>query len=755
MIYITGDTTITLDGLESDDVVEFERSGSNDYCMLRIKQDLKLEDSTGNLRPVQIQSAKFTVTDQYLSERTKYGEAALYHIGEKYEDIVINAEYEYIFTDVASSAVGVIKRTYTVYNAADVFLPYPVGYSPEQINNNMWVFKYPTTSESTVSDPLIEGTVLMYADMKPSPTSASVDYYRIPMYKIRPEVASFYVINPSLPLNENNLRVVLHAFMNGAETGYIEMRPVEKDSDGTFLFETDMYITNELVDVDNRIHIASVDNSGGSWIPTTSGSVVNIDATDPKLQISILFKAETNPDLESPINGDSTFNGYYENDLFEIDSFSLIQELKEMRSVVNFGDTSIPTFDQYISYTSIMKWNEQQSYNTWNDVLNFANNQYLYKKALDDAGYREIYNIADFLVDTWIPEFEDCYDVLPNDSTTKTKYDNIMNVYKDLLTKFTRQARFTELYTYEDDNVVRIWKSGKIYYTNEACTDVLDIDPSSSHYPVNTVFMLYYSYADVQFFRADDGELKDITESVVMWAQVVEAVSKYNELMNDLFSITNVNGGLEVQLVPFVERNLMNSEEFGNFVSTFTQVHKAIEPVIFKRLEGNNYLDCKLVATYGKPHTYCSDKQYKQLDNQFWPDLNVQISFDVKLYNKALAPNTISELKTKIKAYFNRLTTVHTPVDRVSMNNNIYVSHIVQQLEEHNNVAYVKFNGWYTNEISNSTGNYMDATVQAIVQRWRKLEDMPTDELERFVPEMFVLNDNNIELNIIDDFTLA
>jgi hypothetical protein len=89
------------------------------------------------------------------------------------------------------------------------------------------------------------------------------------------------------------------------------------------------------------------------------------------------------------------------------------------------------------------------------------------------------------------------------------------------------------------------------------------------------------------------------------------------------------------------------------------------------------------------------------------------------------------------------------------MNNNIYVSHIVQQLEEHNNVAYVKFNGWYTNEISNSTGNYMDATVQAIVQRWRKLEDMPTDELERFVPEMFVLNDNNIELNIIDDFTLA
>ena len=53
----------------------------------------------------------------------------------------------------------------------------------------------------------------------------------------------------------------------------------------------------------------------------------------------------------------------------------------------------------------------------------------------------------------------------------------------------------------------------------------------------------------------------------------------------------------------------------------------------------------------------------------------------------------------------------------------------------------------------------MDANYQAIVQRWRKMEDFPkyydeskgrlVSELENFVPEMFVLDDDNIVINII------
>jgi hypothetical protein len=51
----------------------------------------------------------------------------------------------------------------------------------------------------------------------------------------------------------------------------------------------------------------------------------------------------------------------------------------------------------------------------------------------------------------------------------------------------------------------------------------------------------------------------------------------------------------------------------------------------------------------------------------------------------------------------------------------------------------------------------MDANVQAIVQKWRRLEDFPkytrdgrlVSELEHFVPEMFVMEDDNIVINIL------
>jgi hypothetical protein len=165
-------------------------------------------------------------------------------------------------------------------------------------------------------------------------------------------------------------------------------------------------------------------------------------------------------------------------------------------------------------------------------------------------------------------------------------------------------------------------------------------------------------------------------------------------------------------------------------------------------LEGNNYLDCKLIATYGLPHSYSSDID-KDVPNKFWPDLNVQIEFDVKLYNNALASNTLNELKLVIKSYFNRLTSIHTPVDVISMNNNIYISNLIQQMKENENVAYLKFKGWYTNEKNIGGGNYMNADYQAIVQKWDSIEKMPTDELTRYVPEMFVLDDENIVLNVL------
>ena len=256
-------------------------------------------------------------------------------------------------------------------------------------------------------------------------------------------------------------------------------------------------------------------------------------------------------------------------------------------------------------------------------------------------------------------------------------------------------------------------------------------------------------------------------DSFICWDLTDQILSSYDAEVKALFGKTNVNGGMEVQLMPFVEYKLMNSTRFKNFVSAFTQVHKALEPVIMQRLDGNNYLDCKLTATYGKPHTYCADIDVnKDGEKYFWPDLNIQIEFDVKLFNQALATNTLNELRLIVKSYFNRLTSIHTPVDLISMDNNIYISHLIQQMESHDNVAYMKFKGWYTDD-NGPDSSKMDANIQAIVQKWRRLDDFPkyyetkydennnpyngrlVSELEHFVPEMFVMEDDNIKINII------
>ena len=80
----------------------------------------------------------------------------------------------------------------------------------------------------------------------------------------------------SMPLERNNLRVILHAYLNGAETGRVEMLPVERDTDGTYLFRADMYPTNQMIDIDNMIHIASTEYGGGNWTPTKSNSLIRI-----------------------------------------------------------------------------------------------------------------------------------------------------------------------------------------------------------------------------------------------------------------------------------------------------------------------------------------------------------------------------------------------------------------------------------------------------------------------------------------------
>ena len=764
-ITVTGDTRITCYGMKPEDVLRFSKSGTADYYTLQLKENISIEDSEGQNRPVRILSATITVDTTYKTSRQKFGEAAIWNVGEPYRTVTLTINISYLFIEydddggeieTAEAERGELEYTYNIQNAVNVCLPYATDAQPVQTAG---VYQFSYGSEQNF---LSEGTILAYATMKASPSSNTIDYYRIPFSAFSENEAMLYIKSSSIALEKNNLRVVLHAYLNGVETGHVEMLPVQRESDGAYLYQADMYPLNEMLDVDNIIRIASLDVGGGNWTPVRSGKVVTINAIEPELRISILFKSDTNPDRISDIVTGDTFTGYLLNDQYYVRDFSLVQELKEMRSVVDFQESSMPTIVQVNAYNEMSAFYDYNVNGSLHDVYTVAEHQMLYKTNMDKttrAALSVTSNHVKEQLETMIEDIKGRENVL-------TEHDvylldkNIQPIY-DVLDILIADA-YIETFSYQDDDIqiVYVKEVKKIENENADDTPETEKDYSTLYEDEDCTIELTPVENVYYVIKEDDGldtifKLTDDTltkqDNVIVWEDVYGILCNYKDIVNTVFETSNVNGGMTVQLMPFIEYSLMKSDKFKDFVKTFTQVHKAIEPVIFKRLEGNHYLDCKLVATYGLPHSYCSDKQYYASDDLFWPDLNIQISFDVKLYNRALASNTKQELRLIVRDYFNRLTTVHTPKQLVTMNNNIYISHIIQRMESHDNVAYLKFNGWYTNEKNDPTGNYMDAQVQMIRQRWRRLEDMPTDELERYVPEMFVLDEENIEINIIDD----
>lgn len=648
-VYYDGNPDINIyiddDNQDLDGYLTFTRIPSKNYYELRLPEDAPV----GTIKKIVVSLA--TETDL-----TKYGETELVKLGGSYQNVVINVYYNK--EDIERHVV------YTITNAANVYTPYE--WDPEESGVDNYVFNFNNIGANGI---------ILYADMKPSPNSGATKYFKLKFSDIDDNTPLFYIKSNQLNMDKNNLRVVMSAITGGSVTGTVEMQPVSVESDGSYIFNTTIHPLVELVDLDNRIFIASTTNGGGSWIDV-SGNKTHLDVTDPKLKISILFRNTDNPNSATPIEGREEFVGFMIVDEYFIDNVDLVQELKEMRSIVDFGDYDPPTEEQ------------QGLYNTMIGLDKFVD------------GVDNIYYMTQYAYDR-------VHDIIPDSYTDSAfkEFKTAAGLNRDIIDECIEQYKTLVSTTVPE------------WFVN--FRDMLDYIATSttSDYPF-------------------------------IWTTIYTTLSEYLTEVDHAFEELNVHGDIVIQQVPFVARTLITSDDFTRFVSSFTQVHKAIEPIIFERLEGNNYLDCKLIATYGKPHSYSADIDVED-ENKFWPDLSVQIEFDVKLYDNGLDTTTVEDLKSIIKSYFNRITTVHTPTQNLSMENNIYISNLIQQMEAHKNVAWLRFKGWYTNEKNMPDGNYMNATVQAIVQKWKKLEDMPTDELERYVPEMFLLEPNNIVINVI------
>lgn len=766
-VLVTGNTNVQCYNVGTEDLFElftFVRSGTSDYYTLKLKQDLVLLHPEENVeQAIRITSLRVSVDKAKKTTRRRFGvDGTIWNVGNPYRDATLNIHVEYLFVHldddgnvVDSDVNGIKDYSCVIRNGVYTCLPY--GNDDPDEYDGLQYFYYPIDA---TQDEVYGGTIIAYATMKASSTSGTIDYYRIPFSALTENVALFYLKSDALPLDENQMRILLHVYMNGRETGRVEMLPVQRETDGAYLFQADMYPLTELLDVDNVIRIASLEYGGGNWVSTNKNTYITLNAVSPEIRMSILFKTNKHPERISDIEVGDQYTGYIINDQYELRDISLVQELKEMRSVVHFDYGSLPTELQIKMYEKSMRFFDYDSAGSMYDLYDLAYHTMLEKIKLTSDEKTTLSGTCQRIkedLNHLSSELQALNNVTISEEDIGVLVNgvNYLNEGLDLLIS----EEYEQYFTYEDESIQVIYGKKKedsdeygVFYLDEQHYTQLQYQEQYEH----TLFVIKEHLQLDRFYRFnEDHELVEVHQ-IVVWEDMYELFYGYKELINSVFEHTNVNGGVEIQLMPFVEYSLLKSDKFKDFVKTFTQVHKAIEPVIFKRLEGNNYLDCKLIATYGLPHTYCSDQQYYSgNESLFWPDLNVQISFNVKLYNRALATNTKNDLRSIVRDYFNRLTTVHTPRQLVTMNNNIYISHVIQRMEEHDNVAYMKFNGWYTNEKNIANGNYMGPEHQSIVSRWRRLEDMPTDELERYVPEMFVLDDENIEINIIDDNIIA
>ena len=746
-VYVTGDTTVRYYShrdttITFDDHITFERVNSQNYYEMRLNDSA----TTGFIKTIRVNKAT-------KSSLSKYGEDTLYQIGDSMSTIYINIQFdgEDNFTQ------------YEIQNAASVYIPWNDAITPMIDENGATYYEFDFNNVGASG-------IILYADMKPQPSQGAVDYFRIKFSDIIDGDALFHIENEFLNVGENKMRIVLHAMENGGETGRIEMRPVSKESDGSYRFETEMYPLNELVDIEDRINIASLKTGGGGWIPFSSGKAVSISATNPELKISVLIRSNIS-DRASDLPGDNgEYIGYRLVDQYSLDDISFVQELKEMRSTVYFGESSIPSEDEVNMYNKMLAYNQYDPQSI-GDVTTYGNlytvSTYTHQLATSSEPnppftYEQIQIVsgkAAYVIRQLIEDYQ-----TKMESGTALPVDDVLAI-ADELDVIRNTPYDLSVPTMDDSKIVTGYYYNNKFYSDPDHTNVIAGNVDHFYMDITKNEDKPHEW-DAYKYNVSSNDYSKL-DSFICWDLTDQILSSYDAEVKALFGKTNVNGGMEVQLMPFVEYKLMNSTRFKNFVSAFTQVHKALEPVIMQRLDGNNYLDCKLTATYGKPHTYCADIDVnKDGEKYFWPDLNIQIEFDVKLFNQALATNTLNELRLIVKSYFNRLTSIHTPVDLISMDNNIYISHLIQQMESHDNVAYMKFKGWYTDD-NGPDSSKMDANIQAIVQKWRRLDDFPkyyetkydennnpyngrlVSELEHFVPEMFVMEDDNIKINII------
>lgn len=222
--------------------------------------------------------------------------------------------------------------------------------------------------------------------------------------------------------------------------------------------------------------------------------------------------------------------------------------------------------------------------------------------------------------------------------------------------------------------------------------------------------------------------LEMMRSSIIYKDYYVTGVDKLDCEISDLpllkYSIMAYNNG-----GPKVEDPLLVDDigKFKYFMDAFNSNYGVLRDAKI-RLNGM-HIDTKFYNSYGRSTNFDIGEDGRRIDTN-----NIRVYFDIWVLAGIDLLAADKELRTFIKGYIETINTEGS--------NNLYISNLIREIE--NNFAYVhhiRFNGI----------NSYDSSYQAIINRKISLEDMTKVERRKFVPDILVINRNNIFLSFYQD----
>lgn len=179
--------------------------------------------------------------------------------------------------------------------------------------------------------------------------------------------------------------------------------------------------------------------------------------------------------------------------------------------------------------------------------------------------------------------------------------------------------------------------------------------------------------------------------------------------------------------IPFIKYDIINdSDKFPFFIASLTAQYNVMEESL-ELLQNTTHIDVKFYNTYGKSKNF-----YIGDDEEVIDKVNLTIKFKIQTMGTADTSDVIRDLKILIKEY---IETLNNGV------NELYISNLIRKIEtdmpEIHHCRFLGINGY-------------SCSYQTITNKTKTLDELPKHERRQYVPEMLVVNLDDIIISSYD-----